>query len=115
MVQPEKVVRAPAATKHVTTMAAEGGNAPECPTRGILPRADASDRWAMTPRASGYNFGDVEGVYGPLKIISACSGGRRPSSEVDGEGHKALCVALGGDFCRRRLWSAIVAMVVVDR
>ena len=51
----------------------------------------------------------------PLKIVSACSGGRSPSSKDDGVGRNALCGALGGHFRRRRLWSAIVVMVVVDR
>jgi hypothetical protein len=51
----------------------------------------------------------------PLKNISACSGGRRPSIEDDGAGRKALYAALGGDFCRRRLWSAIGVMVIVDQ
>jgi len=51
----------------------------------------------------------------PLKIIPACSGGRRPSSEDDGAGRNASRGALGGHFRRRRLWSAMVVMVVVDR
>ncbi len=51
----------------------------------------------------------------PLRIISPCSGDRRPSIGDDGAGRKALCAAQGGDFCRRRLWSAIVVMVIVDR
>jgi hypothetical protein len=51
----------------------------------------------------------------PLKIVSACSGGHRSSSEDDGVGLNASCGALGGHFRRRRLWSAMVVMVVVDR
>jgi len=50
----------------------------------------------------------------PLKIVSACSGVRRPSSEDDGAGRNSLCGALGGHFHRRRLWSAMV-VVIVDR
>ena len=51
--------------------------------------------------------------YKPLKIVSACSGGRRPSSEDDGVGRNALCGALGGHFRRSRLWSAMVVMVQI--
>ena len=51
----------------------------------------------------------------PLKIVSACSGGHHPSSEDDGAGRNASCGALGGHFRQRRLWSAMVVMVVVDR
>ena len=51
----------------------------------------------------------------PLQIVSACSGGRRPSSEDDGAGRKALCAALGGNFCRRLLWLDMVVMVIVDQ
>ena len=51
----------------------------------------------------------------PLKIISACLGGCRPSIEDSGAGRKALCAALRGDFYRRWLWSAIVVMVIIDR
>ena len=36
----------------------------------------------------------------PLKIVSACSGGRRPLSEDDGAGRIGV---LGGHFRRRRL------------
>jgi len=50
----------------------------------------------------------------PLKIVSACSGGRRPSSEDDGAGRNASCGAFGGHFRRHRR-SAMVVMVVVDR
>jgi len=35
--------------------------------------------------------------------------------EDDSVGRKALCAALGGNFCLRRLWSVIVVMVIVDR
>jgi hypothetical protein len=50
----------------------------------------------------------------PLTIVSACSGARRPSSEDDGAGRNAWGGALGGHFRWRRLWSAMVVMVVVD-
>ena len=47
-------------------MAAAGRNGPlECPTRDLLLRADASNGWATTPRASGYNFWGCWGVHGP--------------------------------------------------
>ena len=57
--------------------------------------------------------GDAQyAIVQPEKVFS---GGRHPSSEDDGPGRKALCVALGGYFCRRRLWSAMVVVVVVDQ
>ena len=62
------------------------------------------------------NIGVCWGPYTPsLKNISACLGGCCPSIKDDGVGRKALCAALGGNFCQRRLWSAIVVMVVVDQ
>jgi hypothetical protein len=51
----------------------------------------------------------------PFKIVSTCLEGPRPSSEDDGAGCKALCAALGGNFCRHLLWSAMVVIVFVDQ
>jgi hypothetical protein len=66
--------------------------------------------------ASPYHRSVVRAIYplNPLKIVSTCSGGHRSSSENDGAGRNASGGALGGHFCRRRLWSAMVVMVVVD-
>ncbi len=84
-------------------------------------------------------FGGVEGAYGPQsasdddalpqnwsvlramhtptapKIISACSGGYRPSIRCVGMEQKVSCGALGGRFHRKRLWSAMVVMIDVGR
>ncbi len=49
------------------------------------------------------------------KIISACSGGYRPSIRRIGAEQKVLCGALGGHFRWRRLWLAMVVMVDVGR
>jgi hypothetical protein len=49
------------------------------------------------------------------KIISACSGGCRPSIQCFGVGQKASCGALGGHFCQQRPWSAMVVLVDVGR
>ncbi len=49
------------------------------------------------------------------KVISACSGGYHPSIWYVGAEQKVLCGVLGGHFCRRRLWSAMVVMVDVGR
>ncbi len=81
-------------------------------------------------------FGGVEGVYGPQsasgddalpqnwsvlramhtptapQIISACSGGYRPSIRRVGAEQKITCGALGGHFRRWWPWSAMVVMVV---
>ena len=51
----------------------------------------------------------------PVKIVSACSGGHRSLSKDDGAGRNASCGALGGRFRRRRLWLAMVVIVVVGR
>jgi hypothetical protein len=51
----------------------------------------------------------------PVKIISTCSGGRRPSSEDDGAGRNASRGALGGHFRRGSAVVGLVVMVVVDR
>jgi len=108
----------------VTPMAINSGNVPLTPTQGIAPHSDASDWWAAIPRASRYNVGGVEGVYGPqstpsfrrwcITVTLECRG-HCPLSEDDGAGRNASCGALGGHFGRRRLWSAMVVMVVVDR
>jgi hypothetical protein len=50
----------------------------------------------------------------PLQNCIRLLGGHRRSSEDDGTGRNASCGALGGHFRRRRLWSAMVVMVVVD-
>ncbi len=49
------------------------------------------------------------------KIISTCSGGFQPSIQCIGLERKASCGALGGHFRRRRPWSAMVVLVLVDR
>ncbi len=48
-------------------------------------------------------------------IISACSGGYRPSIRCIATERKVSCGALGGHFRRRWLWSAMVVMVNVGR
>jgi hypothetical protein len=85
-------------------------------------------------------WGGIEGVYGPQrapfspatmlchtlgvflgpytpstapKIIPACLVGCRPSIQHIRLERKASCGALGGHFCRRRPWSAMVVLVDV--
>ncbi len=50
----------------------------------------------------------------PLKNYFRLLGGLLSIKQRQRPGHKALCVALGGNFCRRWLWSTIVVMVIVD-
>ncbi len=47
------------------------------------------------------------------KIIFACWRGCQPSIQGVGVERKASCGALGGPFCRRRPWSAMVVLVNV--
>ena len=67
--------------------------------------------------ASPWHWSVLRAVHplNPLKIISICSGDRCSSIKDNGAGRRALFVAQGGDFCRRRMWSAIVVMFIVDR
>ncbi len=51
----------------------------------------------------------------PPKTISTYSGGCRLSIWHVRVGRNASCGALGGHFCRRRPWSAMVVLVVVCR
>ncbi len=102
--------------------------APLRPTWGLVPCAVVIAWWGKTPRANGYNFGGSEGVYGPQntpmlwwciidgtwsalmaihplippKIITACSGGCRPSIWCVVAGLEASFGVLGDHF--RRCW-----------
>ena len=92
-------------------------NAPHEALRLVLMRQSDGQR---PPEQADIILGVLRGYMAlkelnPLQIISTCSGGCCPSSKEDCAGRKALRAALGGDFCRRRLWSAIVVMVFVDR
>jgi hypothetical protein len=49
------------------------------------------------------------------KVIPACSGGCCPSIQCVHAERKASCGALGGYFCWRRPWLAIVVLVIVGR
>jgi hypothetical protein len=63
-----------------------------------------------------HNIGVFWETYTPStnpKIISACSGGCRSSTWSVGTERKASCGALGGHFCWRRPWPAMVVLVVV--
>ncbi len=65
-----------------------------------------------------HNIGVFWGPYTPItapKIISSCLGGCCPSIQHFGAECKASCGALGGHFCRRRQWSAMVVLVNVGR
>jgi len=133
VVQPEKVVRAPAgyktpsqpwppheALRLVPMRQIDGRRSPEQADimLGVL-------RGCMALKALLCSGDDASPLHRsvdeghtppqPLKIVSACSGGHCSSSEDDGAGLNASCGALGGHFCRRRLWLAMVVMVVVDR
>ncbi len=49
------------------------------------------------------------------KIISACSGGCRPSIQRDSAEHNTSCGELGGHFRWQRPWSVMVVLVDVGR
>jgi hypothetical protein len=94
------------------------------------------------PKQSGIIIWVIEGVYGPQSLplfwhdaspqyigvfwgsytpttppkkISACPGGCCPSICCITTECKASCGVLGGHFCRRQPWSAMVVLVVVGR
>ena len=64
--------------------------------------------------ASPQNRSVLRAMHTPTapKIISACSGGYRPSIQRVGAERKVSCGGLGVHFRRRRPWSAMVVMVV---
>jgi hypothetical protein len=119
------------------TMAAAGGNAPLAPHMRSCAQRRRVEWMGNNPLSLRmYFWGGVEGVYGPQsasgddalpqnhsvlgamqtptapKIISACSGGYRPSIWRVSVERKVSCGGLGGHFCRRGPWSAMVVMVV---
>jgi hypothetical protein len=125
-----------------TTMAAAGGNGPLAPhMRPCAPRQCfkwmdnnppslqmyflGGFRVCMALKAllcsgndeSPQHWSVLGGIYtlnSPKKYI-ACSGGCHPSIWRVGVECKASCGALGGHFCRRRPWSAMVVLVNVGR
>jgi hypothetical protein len=61
------------------------------------------------------NRSDLRAMHTPTapKVISACSGGYPPSIRHAGAERKVSCGALGGHFRQRRLWLAMVVMVML--
>ncbi len=65
-----------------------------------------------------HNIGVFWGPCSPStapKIISTCLESCQPSIQCIGLERKASCGALGGHFCRRWKWSAMVVLVMVGR
>jgi hypothetical protein len=123
-----------------TTMAAAGGNGPLAPhMRPCVPCQRIKWMGDNPPSLRKFFGGGLrvcmalnmflcpgndaspqhQGVWGPYtpstapKILSACLGGCWWSIWRIGLERKALCGALGGHFCRRRPWSAMVVWVNV--
>jgi hypothetical protein len=131
-------------TTTVTTMANAGGNGPLTPQMRHQVPQRRFVRMDDNPPSKRYNFGGrVRGCMAikvllcsgndalpqhqsvlraihpltPPKIITACLGDLRPSSDDDGAERKASCGAQRGwgHFRRCRPWLVLVEMVVIGR
>ncbi len=123
-------------------MAAAGGNGPQAPhMRPCTPRQRREWMGDNPPSLRMYFMGGLRvfmalkallcsgndaspqhgvfwGPYTPstaARITSTCLGGCRPSIRRGCAERKASCGALGGHFCQRRPWSAMVVLVNVGR